>query len=168
MECIVNVTPDWGIGRHGELLVAISADLRRFRQLTQGKTVILGRKTLATFPGGRPLKNRRNLILSHDPAFQVEGAEVVHSLPELLQAIQKVPEEQLCVIGGAAVYEMLLPYCTTAQVTKSYVTLKADTFFPDLDADSCWSLAEEGKIEEENGVRFQYLKYVHRSPRQWR
>ena len=103
MECIVNVTPDWGIGRHGELLVAISADLRRFRQLTQGKTVILGRKTLATFPGGRPLKNRRNLILSHDPAFQVEGAEVVHSLPELLQAIQKVPEEQLCVIGGAAV-----------------------------------------------------------------
>ena len=168
MTAVVAVCENGGIGKDGALLFHIREDLRRFRQLTQGKTVILGRKTLATFPGGRPLKNRRNLILSHDPAFQVEGAEVVHSLPELLQAIQKVPEEQLCVIGGAAVYEMLLPYCTTAQVTKSYVTLKADTFFPDLDADSCWSLAEEGKIEEENGVRFQYLKYVNRSPRQWR
>lgn len=168
MECIVNVTPDWGIGRHGELLVAISADLRRFRQLTQGKTVILGRKTLATFPGGRPLKNRRNLILSHDPAFQVEGAEVVHSLPELLQAIQKVPEEQLCVIGGAAVYEMLLPYCNTAPGDKKLCNPKSGYFFSGF---GCGFLLESCRRRENrrgNGVRFQYLKYVNRSPRQWR
>lgn len=99
--------------------------------------------------------------MSHDPAFQVEGAEVVHSLPELLQAIQKVPEEQLCVIGGAAVYEMLLPYCNTAQVTKSYVTLKADTFFPGF---GCGFLLESCRRRENRRgkwVRFQYLKYVN-------
>ena len=114
MECIVNVTPDWGIGRHGELLVAISADLRRFRQLTQGKTVILGRKTLATFPGGRPLKGRRNLILSRSPGFAPEGAEVYPDMDALLAA---APEDSF-VIGGASVYRALLDQCSTAYVTK--------------------------------------------------
>ena len=168
MECIVNVAPDWGIGRQGALLVSISADLRRFRQLTLGKSVILGHRTLQTFPGGRPLKGRRNLILSRDPGLRVEGAEVVNSLPALFQAIRGTADAQLCVIGGAAVYTLLLPYCRTAQVTKSYVNLDADTFFPDLDADPDWILAEEGEMQEADGVQFQYLKYVNQNPKQWR
>ena len=75
MDLVVNVCENWGIGKDGNLLVSISADLKRFRQLTTGKTVILGRKTLSTFPGGRPLKNRTNYILSTS-SIPVEGAEV--------------------------------------------------------------------------------------------
>ena len=164
MNLIVNVGPDWGIGRDGALLTPISADLKRFRQLTSGKTVILGRKTLATFPGGRPLKNRRNLILSRDPSFQVEGAEVVHSVEELFQAVAETPDEELWVIGGAAVYELLLPWCTAAEVTKNDAPDKADTFFPDLDRLPGWTLVETGPELVENGVSFRYLRYENTAP----
>ena len=155
MECIVNVTPDWGIGRHGELLVAISADLRRFRQLTQGKTVILGRKTLATFPGGRPLKNRRNLILSRNPHFQAEGAEVFPSVEELV----KQADGDAFVIGGASVYEQLLPYCDTAYITKIHAGFPADTHFPNLDQSEEWKVTEESESLEQDGISYHYVTY---------
>ena len=112
MNAIVNVTETWGIGQDNRLLLTISSDLRRFRQLTADSTVILGRKTLETFPGGRPLRGRRNLILSGNPSFYVNGATVVHSLSDLREAV--LPGEPLSVIGGASVYELLLPYCDTA------------------------------------------------------
>ena len=163
MELIVNVTENWGIGYRDGLLVRISADLRRFRALTEGKTVILGRKTLETFPGGRPLKNRRNLILSANPDFCAEGAEVVRSLDELRAALR--PDEEAAVIGGASVYGLLLPYCETAHVTKTLTELPADRFFPNLDADENWEKTEESEIFEENGIRFRYVTYRSRSPR---
>ena len=84
MKAIVAVDQNWAIGKGGDQLCYISADLKRFKALTTGHPVILGRKTLATFPGGRPLKGRRNLILSRNPAFRVEGAEVYHDLESLL------------------------------------------------------------------------------------
>ena len=164
MNLIVNVTENWGIGFENKLLVAISADLKRFRQLTTGKVVILGRKTLETFPGGRPLKNRTNLILSTNPDYRVEGAEVVHSIEALLQAVKAYPAEELCVIGGASIYEALLPYCTTAQITKTYVNLPADRYFPDLDAMDNWQISKVYPEEEENGIRFQYIDYVNNAP----
>lgn len=163
MELIVNVTEDWGIGFGDRLLVRISADLRRFRALTEGKTVILGRKTLETFPGGRPLKNRRNLIFSANPAFRAEGAEVVRSLDELRTALK--PGEHAAVIGGASVYALLLPYCETAHVTRTLTTLPADRFFPNLDEDENWEKLSESEIFEENGIRFRYVTYRSRSPR---
>ena len=162
MDLVVNVTENWGIGNNNELLVAISADLKRFRQLTTGRTVILGRKTLATFPGGRPLKNRRNLVLSGNPGYQVEGAEVVHSLDELKAAI--VPGEPVSVIGGASIYELLLPYCRTARITKTLVTVPADRFFPNLDEMENWKITETSEIFEENGIRFQYVDYENAAP----
>ena len=164
MNCIVNVTEDWGIGLGDQLLVAISADLRRFRQLTTGKTVILGRKTLATFPGGRPLKNRTNLVLSTNPAFTSEGAVTVHSPAELWEQCRLHDPKDLCVIGGASVYELLLPYCSTAQVTKTFLQPPADRFFPNLDALPGWSVAGVSPIQEENGVSFQYFDYVNANP----
>lgn len=164
MNLIVNVTENWGIGFENQLLVSISADLRRFRALTMGKAVILGRKTLETFPGGRPLKGRRNLILSTNPAYAPEGAEVFHSLDALLAEVRKLDSEEVCVIGGASVYEALLPYCTTAQITKTYVNCKADRFFPDLDAMDNWKVEKIFDMEEENGIRFQYVDYVNTSP----
>ena len=162
MNAIVNVTENWGIGQDNRLLVTISDDLKRFRRLTTGRTVILGRKTLETFPGGRPLRGRRNLILSGNPSFYVSRATVVHSLAELRQAV--LPDEPLSVIGGASIYELLLPYCDTAYVTKTLISPPADRFFPNLDELPNWELADASDILEENGVRFQYLDYVNHNP----
>ena len=164
MNLVVNVTENWGIGFENNLLVTISADLKRFRSLTMGKTVILGRKTLETFPGGRPLKGRRNLILSTNPDYRPDGAEVFRSMDDLLAELRKLDPETVCVIGGASVYEALLPYCRTAQVTKTYVNCQADRFFPDLDAMDNWEIEKVYDIEEENGIRFQYVDYVNNSP----
>lgn len=155
MNAIVAVDENWGIGRGGDQLCYISADLKRFKALTTGHPVILGRKTLATFPGGRPLPGRRNLILSHNPDFAVEGGEVFHDLASLLSA---APEDSF-VIGGGSVYRALLPYCETVYVTKIMSIYKADTFFPDLDADPVWQVAEREEPLEENGLQFQYFTY---------
>lgn len=165
MELIVNVTKNWGIGFENRLLVSISADLRRFRQLTEGKTVILGRKTLETFPGGRPLKNRTNIILTANPDFAAEGAQIVHSAQELLAALRVLPREELCVIGGASVYRLLLDYCDAARVTKTDAVCPADAFFPNLDETENWKIVERSEMQEENGLRFQYIDYVNSTPR---
>ncbi|MEA4965295.1 MAG: dihydrofolate reductase [Oscillospiraceae bacterium] len=162
MELIVNVSENWGIGLQGRLLFTISADLRRFRRLTEGKTVILGRKTLQTFPGGRPLKNRRNLILSGSPDYAVDGAEVAHGLADLKAALS--PDEEAAVIGGASVYELLLPYCAAARVTMTLQTVPADRFFPDLDRLPGWIRTAASEVQEENGLRFRYLDYENTAP----
>lgn len=163
MDLIVNVCENWGIGKDGKLLVSISADLKRFRGLTTGKTVILGRKTLSTFPGGRPLKNRTNLILSGS-GISVEGAEVLSGLPALRNRLKGCDLSQVSVIGGASVYEALLPYCDRAYVTKTLLSPEADTFFPNLDELENWAVEKTEPVLEENGIRFQYIDYVNSSP----
>lgn len=155
MNLIVAVDENWGIGRDGDQLVYLRADLQHFKELTTGHPVILGRKTLATFPGGRPLKGRRNLILSRDPAFCPEGAEVYRDLDSLLA---DAPEDAF-VIGGESVYRALLDRCDTAYVTRIFARFPADRHFPDLDASERWLLAERGPVLEENGISFQYLTY---------
>ncbi len=165
MDAIVNVTENWGIGLKNRLLVSISADLRRFRALTEGKTVVLGRRTLETFPDGKPLKRRRNIIMSTDPAYTVEGAEVCHSLPELFALLKDIDTDKVCLIGGASLYETLLPYCSRIVATKTYLTLPADRFFPNLDELPNWHITAQSELQEENGIRFQYFDYENRSPR---
>lgn len=161
MDAVVNVTENWGIGRENRLLVSISADLRRFRALTEGKTVIMGRKTLESLPHSRPLPRRRNLILSRDPNYRVEGAEVFSSVAALLAEIKDLPPDEVCLIGGASLYEALLPYCRRAFVTKTLLTLPADRYFPNLDALPNWRVAQRSELLEENGTRFQYVDYVN-------
>lgn len=163
MECIVNVDEKWGIGREGGLLVSISDDLKRFRALTTGKTVVLGRKTLSTFPGGRPLKNRRNIILSTDKGLTIEGADVVNSTEEALELLKDLPRDEICIIGGASVYEAFLPYCRVCRLTKTFVDGKADRFFPNLDENPDWEVTEKSEILEENGVKYQYIDYVNKA-----
>lgn len=165
MKCIVNVTENWGIGKENELLVAISADLKRFRQLTSGGAVILGRKTLSTFPGGRPLKNRDNLVLSTNASLDIPGAAIFHDVESLLAHCRSLSQETLWVIGGASVYELLLPYCETAEVTKTFAAPAADRFFPNLDQLPNWRVQEASEIMEENGVRFQYITYKNSAPK---
>jgi len=165
MKCIVNVTEAWGIGLGNELIVSIRADLKRFRELTTGKTVVLGRKTLAGFPGGRPLKNRRNIVLTRDEAAQIEGAHIVHNEPELFSLLKELPTDEIMVIGGESVYRMLLPYCDEVLLTRTYGSYEADRFFPNLDELPGWSVTEEEPVLEENGVTFQYLTYRNNAPK---
>lgn len=155
MKAIVLVDENWGIGNDGDQIVYIPGDLKYFREMTMGRPVILGRKTLATFPGGRPLKGRRNLILSRNPAFAPENAEVFPSLEALLAS---APEDSF-VIGGASVYDALLNYCDTAYVTKIHAAFPADCHFPNLDSIPGWSIAEEGPQQEEAGLQFHRTVY---------
>ena len=156
MNLIVAVDQNWAIGKGGDQLVYISEDLKRFKALTTGHPVILGRKTLATFPGGRPLKGRRNLILSATPGYQVDGAEVFPNLNDLLA---QAPEDSF-VIGGESVYRALLNHCHTAYVTKIHAEFPADRYFPDLDADESWTVSETSELMEQDGLKFQYVTYV--------
>lgn len=155
MEAIAAADLDWGIGFQGRLLCPLRADLRRFRQLTLGRTVILGRKTLETFPGGRPLPERRNLILSRTPGLTVPGAEVY---PDLDSLLADAPEDSV-VIGGESVYRALLPRCGTVHLTRILRRFPADAWFPPLSEEEGWVLAGREPVLEENGVEFQYLTY---------
>lgn len=155
MNAIVAVDENWAIGKDGDQLCYISADLKRFKELTTGHPVILGRRTLATFPGGRPLKGRRNLILSRDPAFLPEGAEVYHDVESLLA---QAPEDSF-VIGGESVYKALLPHCNRVYVTKLSHSFPADTWFPNLEEDPSWRVGREEPPLEEEGLSFQYVTY---------
>lgn len=155
MNVIVAVDENWAIGKDGDQLCYIPADLKRFQKLTTGHPVLLGRKTLATFPGGRPLKNRRNLILSSQQDFAPEGGEVLHTLEAALDA---APADTF-VIGGESVYRQALDRCDTAYVTKIQKAFPADRYFPDLDADPAWIIAEtEGPYEHE-GLTYFYVTY---------
>ena len=155
MYAIVAVDRNWAIGKDGDQLVYIPEDLKRFKALTTGHPVILGRMTLATFPGGKPLKGRRNLILSHNTEFRPEGAEVFDSLEALLSA---APGDSF-VIGGASVYQALLDRCDTVYVTKIDAAWPADAWFPNLDEREDWTAAEtEGPFEHE-GLSYRYVTY---------
>ena len=142
--------------------MVVAEDRKHFRNVTAGAAVIVGRKTLADFPGGRPLKNRRNIVLSSDISLAIEGAEVVHSVDEALELLKDVPAEEICIIGGASVYEAFLPYCRKAFVTKTMVDGGADRFFPNLDENPDWEIAETSEILEENGIKYQYVDYVRK------
>ena len=142
MNVIAAVDQNWAIGKDGDQLCYLSADLKRFQALTTGHAVILGRKTLATFPGGRPLKNRQNLVLSRDLSFAPEGAEVFRDLDSLLAA---APADAF-VIGGERVYRALLPWCRRA-------------VFPTLDGDPTWRLVAEEPPLEQDGLVFHYVTY---------
>ena len=155
MNLIAAVDQNWAIGKNGDQLCYIPADLKRFQALTTGHAVILGRKTLATFPGGRPLKNRRNLVLSRNPDFAPEGAEVFRDLDSLLAA---APADAF-VIGGESVYRALLAHCDRAYITKIRRAWPADAHFPDLDADPSWAVTQEGEELEQDGLTFRYVTY---------
>ena len=156
MIAIAAVERSWGIGLRGELLLRNKADMKRFRERTMGHPVILGRKTLESFPGGRPLPGRENLILSTTMEAAPEGAKLFRDLDSLLDY---APADSF-VIGGGEVYRQLLPYCHEAQITYVDAHLAADAFFPDLDAHPQWELAEEeGPFETEEGVPFTFRTY---------
>lgn len=159
MKLIAAVTQNWGLGLDGRLLHSIPEDMAYFRAATRGAAVVMGRATLDSFPGGRPLKGRTNLVLTRSPGFAREGVQVLHGTEELPAALAGADPDAVFVIGGASVYRELLPYCDTALITKMELTLPADAFLPDLDAEPGWRLADAGERAESGGTGYRFCRY---------
>lgn len=163
MNLIVAVDRNWAIGNKNELLIRIPNDHKHFREETTGKVVVLGRKTLETFPQGLPLKNRTNIILSSNPDYRVKDALVLHSVEELLEELKAYRDEDVYVIGGESVYRQLLPYCNVAHVTKLDHAYEADAYFPNLDEDEAWEITADSDEQTYFDIPYQFLKYERKS-----
>lgn len=159
MNLIVAVDKNWAIGLNNKLLISIPADMRFFRDETSNKVVIMGRKTLETFPGGQPLKNRTNIVITRDKNFTVKDAIVVHSVEEALEEAKKYNSEDVYVIGGATIYEQMLPYCNVAHVTKIDFAYEADTYFPNLDQSPEWKITQESEEQTYYDLEYAFYKY---------
>lgn len=159
VNIIAAVDSRWGIGYKNRLLVNIPADQRFFRETTTGGVVVAGRKTMESLPGGQPLKNRTNFVLTRDKDYQMKGAVVVHSIQELLDQLGEYPSEQVYVIGGETIYRQLLPYCDTAHITKIDFAYQADTFFPDLDVDEEWEMVADSEEQTYYDLEYRFCKY---------
>ena len=158
MKLIVAVCEDWGIGADGDQPFYIPEDLRRFKEMTLGKVMVMGRVTLAALPGG-PLKRRTNIVLTRDEDFAVDGASVCSSLDDLMQCLSRYDTDDVFVIGGQQIYELLLDYCDTAYVTKIFATVPTDRSFPNLDALDNWQLHEQSDVKEHDSLKFCYCEY---------
>ena len=161
MNAIVAVDRKWAIGRDNTLLFNFKEDMRRFRNRTIGGTVLLGRKTLESFPGGRPLSKRRHVMLTtHN--IEIEGVEVVHTTEEMLKAVENDDPDTVFVIGGGSVYNALLPLCKRVYLTKvDAVGEGADTWFPNLDKLPGWEVEKVGDTVTEDGYTYQFIDYVN-------
>ena len=159
MNLIAAVDKNWAIGRNNKLLVSIPDDMKFFRETTTGKVVVMGRKTLESFPGKKPLKNRVNIVLTGDRSYQADGAVIVHDMEELHEELKKYPSEDIYVIGGESIYKMMLPYCDTVYVTKIDREFQADTYFPNLDQMEDWKMTEEGEEQTCFDLEFAFTKY---------
>ena len=160
MNAIVVTDKQWAIGRSGDLLFSLPGDMKHFRTLTTGGTVIMGRKTLDSFPGGRPLPKRRNIVITRSPDFCREGCETV-STPEDALALAG-NGENVWLIGGGSIYAALIDLCQRASVTRVDSTVSdVDTFFPDLDALPTWRIERTGGAVIENGLIYRFVDYVN-------
>ena len=162
MKAILSADRNWGIGNGNKLLVSIPSDMKFFRQKKKEKVVVMGRKTLESFPNGQPLKNRTNIVLTENPDYRVKDAVIVHSKEELLKTLEQYDTEDIYIIGGESVYRMMLPYCDTVLVTKIDRAFQADTFFPDLDEMEEWEMTEEGEEQTCFDLEFRFTKYERR------
>ncbi|HOO29270.1 MAG TPA: dihydrofolate reductase [Lachnospiraceae bacterium] len=163
MNVIVAADKNWAIGNKGGLLVSIPNDHKMFREETTGKVIVYGRKTLETFPGGQPLKNRTNILLSKNPEYSVKGAVVLHSTEELLEELKKYPSEDIYIIGGDSIYKQLLPYCNTAYVTKIEYVYEADAYFPELDLLPEWQMTAESEEQTYFDLEYTFQRYERNS-----
>lgn len=158
MKAIVVVDKNWGIGRDKQLLVHLPGDLKYFKEHTLGKTIVMGRETLETLPGGRPLLNRNNIVLTRNKCYGAD-CSICHSEEELLKMVKVENTDEVFIIGGEKVYNQFLPYCDTCYVTKIDEIFEADKFFHNLDEDENFSVINESEEIEENGTRYKFVEY---------
>ena len=161
MNAIAAVSLDWGIGKDNDLLFHIGEDMKRFRALTTGGTVIMGRKTLDSMPGGKPLPRRRNIVLTRQEDFAREGVEVARSQEEVLRLTAGEDPEKVWVIGGGELYRQLLPYCRLCWLTRVYARPESAVFFPDLDTLPQWQVLRSGAIVSDGTWDYQFIEYIN-------
>lgn len=159
MNLIVAVDKNWAIGLKNKLLVSIPEDMKFFRTETAGKVVVMGRKTLESFPGGIPLKNRINIVLTGNRDYEAKGALVLHTVEDILQELKKYPSQEVYIIGGESIYRQFLPYCDTAHVTKIDYAYEADTYFPNLDEMPEWKVTASSGEKTYYDLEFEFFKY---------
>ena len=159
MNAIVAVDRNWGIGRENNLLVHLSGDLKYYKEKTIGNVIIIGRKTLESFPGGRPLPGRTNIVLSTDLDYAPEGCVMCRCKEDVLQAVADHDPDRVFVCGGESVYRMFMEDCSAFYVTKIDAAFEADTFFPDLDALG-YHVDWASEDREENGYHYRFERYV--------
>lgn len=162
MNLIAAADKNWGIGYKNKLLVSIPSDMKFFRETTTGKVIVMGRKTLESFPNGMPLKNRTNIVLTSNKDYRVKDAIIVHTLEELHKELEKYNSADIYVIGGESVYRQLLPYCDTAYITKIDHAFQADTFFPNLDEIENWEMTQVSEEQTCFDLEYMFTKYENR------
>ena len=163
MKLIASADKNWGLGFKNKLLVSIPTDMKFFRQTTTGKIVVMGRKTLESFPNGLPLKNRTNIVLTGNKDYRVKDAVIVHTLEELQEELKRYQSDDIYVIGGERIYRQLLPLCDTAYITRIDHAFQADTFLPNLDELEDWKMTEEGEEQTCFDLEFRFTKYERRA-----
>ena len=159
MNLIVNADKNWAIGFQNKLLVRIPDDMKFFRQMTTGKVVVMGRKTLESFPNQMPLANRTNIVLTTDRKYEKKGAIIVHSKEELFEELKNYESDDIYIIGGESIYKMMLPYCNVAHVTKVDYAYQADTYFPNLDKMSEWKITADSEEQTYFDLEYVFLQY---------
>ncbi len=159
MNLIAAVDKNWAIGYKNELLVRIPEDQKWFRETTTGKAVIMGRKTLESFPNKSPLKNRLNVVITSDMNYSVPGAVVVHSIDEAVEAVRDYADDDVYVIGGESIYRQMLPLCSTAHITKVDYAYQADAHFPNLDKEEGWKITETSDERTYFDIIYEFVKY---------
>ena len=159
MNLIAAVDKNWAIGCKNKLLVSIPADMKFFRETTVGKVVVMGRKTLESFPNGMPLKKRTNIVLTHDKTYKVPDAILVHSMEELHEELKKYPSEDIYVIGGETIYKQLLEECDVAHITKIDYEFEADAYFPNLDELPDWKITQDSEEQTYFDLEYYFYKY---------
>lgn len=158
MKAIVAVDKNWGIGKKNDLLFSLPADMAYFREKTLNKVVIMGSNTLKSFPGGKPLKNRTNIVL-FPGGEKRDDCTIVDSMEELKLELKKYNAEDVFVIGGAMFYKTMLPYCSEVLVTKVDADGGAEVFYENLDKLSEWTLVSESERVETNGLNIKFTVY---------
>lgn len=159
MKLIASADKNWGIGCKNKLLVSIPSDMKFFKNTTTGKVIVMGRKTLESFPGAVPLSNRTNIVFTSNEQFRAKGAVIVHGLESLEEELKKYNTEDVYVIGGASIYKQLLPLCDTAYITKIDRIFQADTYLPNLDKDKEWEMVQSGEEQTCFNLEYRFTTY---------
>ena len=159
MNMIVAADTNWGIGKDGQLLAHLSGDLKYFKEKTLGKVVVMGRKTLESLPGGKPLSGRTNIVLTSDPDFDREGCIPVHSMEELREKCSEYPHDQVMIIGGATLYNALMEECESLFITRIYKEFSADAYIKNPDMLPQYKVVWKSEMKEEHGIQYRLFEY---------
>ena len=158
MYLIAAADKNWAIGKNGGLLYRLPQDMKFFRETTQGSVVVMGRKTLDSFPGGKPLKNRVNIVFTRNADFEREGVRTCGSADGLMKILDGYKDKNVFVIGGEQIYRLLLPYCTRAYITRVNAEAEADSYLPDLEKEG-WHITSESDTLTDNGIDFKFVVF---------